>query len=348
MRFSAILPILMSLMCTCQLMAQSVSIGTESIPVELYRLPESPLPADVATYSANVIMPGTDIAASGLNVQHILDNYAKISGYKRVVAQGDVHLQISIGAISITGEKMDSRKTTSLDREGNEHVKHEFFKVFSYAVPVSYKLTHKNGTVITDKAIADLNDKKVYKTDEYVSENDLDSYWRINKTLKLTELHKEMASKHLFLLQKDLEEQFGFVIVREDARFETIGKKKHPEFEKFDQALAEVRKAFGTMRPGSSIDEGMKTLSPAISFFEAAAQQYDAGDKEEAKLKHIALYNLAAIHYWTDNFVPAAQYVHQLLAMDASDKDVIALKTSIEKTQNTLTTAGKQDRRQSI
>ena len=111
---------LLSISCLV-LDAQSVTISSESAPVEYYRMPDYPLPADYSTYSANIDVSFTDLAKSGFTESYLIDQYLQLEGYKEVSKKADVEITATIGEFIIWSELRNTNKTKSKDKEGVEH-----------------------------------------------------------------------------------------------------------------------------------------------------------------------------------------------------------------------------------
>ena len=85
-------------------------------------------------------------------------------------------------------------------------------------------------------------------------------------------------------------------------------------------------------------------VQPALDFFKANVEKYSSSDKEEAKLKHISLYNLASAHFWLEDFDKAIDYTRSMIKIDPTDKEALQLMAEIEKVNSALLKAGLSSR----
>jgi tetratricopeptide (TPR) repeat protein len=134
------------------------------------------------------------------------------------------------------------------------------------------------------------------------------------------------------------------VRVEEVVRLEVLGKKKHPAFDQFDQAAQTLIQSFLLIEPEQDLEKVKAKTSPALQFYKDAVINYSEKDKDEAKLKHICLYNLALTHYWQEEFDLAAQYAKEILSMDSKDKDASKLLEEIARTLESMQKSGRSSR----
>ena len=61
--------------------------------------------------------------------------------------------------------------------------------------------------------------------------------------------------------------QFGYRRMKDNARFETIGKKKHPEYEVYQQNVEIIKSGFKLMSADKALDEVKSKIKPALAFY---------------------------------------------------------------------------------
>jgi tetratricopeptide (TPR) repeat protein len=138
--------------------------------------------------------------------------------------------------------------------------------------------------------------------------------------------------------------KFGYRRIRENTRFETIGKKKHPEYEVFQENVELIQSAFKLMDADKGLEEIKVKVEPALAFYHAAAAKYKTGNKDQEKLKHICLYNQALAYYWLEDFDQAEQYALAIQKLDSKDKDARRLLGEIDHTRASLKRANRLSR----
>jgi len=64
---------------------------------------------------------------------------------------------------------------------------------------------------------------------------------------------------------------------------------------------------------------------------------YTSGSKDDQKLRHICMYNLALANFWMEEFDIAEQCAHRALKLDEKDRDVKQLLEEIVEVKASLT-----------
>ncbi|HLF65243.1 MAG TPA: hypothetical protein VI603_15870 [Saprospiraceae bacterium] len=325
--------------------AQNVTIDRESAPVKYYRMPDEPLDPSYKTYTTEVVAYSGDLIRSGITVASLESEYLTLEGYAKDQRNGDVHLEATVSDFSVFSETRESRQSKSKDKDGKEIVTTHYWIEVKYALPVSMSVRDRDGHVLDDRFIFTLTDQRSYSTPSYKSTSDLDNYWRINRTRQLAELHKSMLTEAFRKIKEIVNNTFGYRrITNENARFETIGKKKHLEYARYKKAVETIRKGFTLMDPDKSLDAVRKAVEPALTFYQNREKAYSSTDKDLFKLKHICLYNLALAYFWLEDFDKATQYAQAILKLYEKDRDVKRLIEEIDEVKTSLLRADKSSR----
>lgn len=327
--------------------AQNVTIDKESAPVRYYRMPDKPLDPSFTTYSRDIVAYGGDLIKSGMTQSALEDEYLELQGYEDVTQHGDVHIEATVSNFTVFSERRDSRQKKSKDKDGKEVVTTVYWMEVKYALPISLTVTDRKGRVLDDRFIFTLTDQRTYSTPTHKSISDLDSYWRSNRVRQLSDLHKTMLTDGFKKIYDAINYTFGYMrITNEHARFETIGKKKHLEYEKYQNAVETIKRGFELMDPDKSLDPVKKAIAPALTFYQDQEKVYPERDKELSKIKHICLYNLALAYFWVEEFDKATQFAQATLRLDEKDRDTKRLLEEIEEVKASLTRADKPSRHQ--
>src|SRR5688572_5262267 len=85
--------------------AQTVTIGHESAPVEYYRMPDKPLDSSFKTYSSEIDIRSNELLRTGQTETSLSNEYLSLAGYEKVWNNGDVHIEASIGEFTVYGER---------------------------------------------------------------------------------------------------------------------------------------------------------------------------------------------------------------------------------------------------
>jgi len=337
--------ILISFCFSVLVFAQNVTIDRESASVRYYRMPDQPLDPSYKTYSTEVIAYGGELIRSGITVTSLEDDYLVLDGYTKVQSNGDVEIEATVSDFTVTSERRETRQSKSKDKDGKEVVTFSYWMEVKYTMPVSMTVRDKSGTVLDDRFIFTYSDQRTYNSIPYKRLSDLDNYWRSSRTRELSELHKSMLTEAFRKIHETVNNTFGYIrITNENARFETIGRKKHPHYDKFKKAVDTIKKGFALMDPDKSLDVVRQAVESALTFYQSEEKQYSATDKDMSRLKHICLYNLALAYFWLEDFDKATEYAQATLNIDDKDRDAERLLGEIEEVQASLRRAKKSSR----
>jgi tetratricopeptide (TPR) repeat protein len=172
--------------------------------------------------------------------------------------------------------------------------------------------------------------KKTYTTTYYNSINDLDNHWRSNRTIKLQELQRNMVREGFGTMANIINNKYGYRLMKENTKFEMIGKKKHPKYQEYEEALETIKSAFTSMSADKGLSDITTKIKPSLDFYNAEGIACKTKTKDDIKLKHINLYNQALAYYWVEDFEQATQYAKEILKFSNKDKDAKKLLENIE------------------
>ena len=181
-----------------------------------------------------------------------------------------------------------------------------------------------------------MSDTRIWTSITYNSISELDNYWRYNRVSRINELHKNLMTEGLNQVSSVINSEFGYRRLDDKIRFEAIGKKSHPEYDKFQQNVELIKSAFTLMSADKSLDPVKAKVKPALAFYSAENSKYKATDKNEKRLKHICLINLGLAYFWLEDFEQATLQAQALQKLDPKDRDAKRLLEDIEHVQTSL------------
>jgi hypothetical protein len=325
------------------LQAQPVTIDTEPAKVSYYRLPDEPLDASYTTYEPDLNMSYSDLSAVRMSESSVLDTYLKLDGYKKVTSGADVELTARVGGFTIWMESRDSYKTKSKDKDGNEVTKYKYQMKVNYSMPLEVEMESRKGENLLDRVIYS-NSTKSWTSSSYNSLSELESYWRINRKSRLEQLHEEYFKEGMKILRAEVNNRYGYQRITDNVRFERIGKKKHELFDEYEKHLLIIVEAFKLMDADKGIEDIRTKIKPALAFYEAQSKKNTTKSKDEEKMQHINLYNLALANFWVENFDASRTYIDQLLRINSKDKDAKRLSEELESTLSSLSRTNRTTR----
>jgi hypothetical protein len=145
-----------------------------------------------------------------------------------------------------------------------------------------------------------------------------------------------------------INDHFGFQLINDKIKFASIGKKNHPDYDRFQKNVEIMQASFELMDADKSLDAVKTKAQPALEFYATSAQRYSTGNKDQKKLKHICLYNQALAYCWLEDFDQAETLAKSILKFDTKNKDVKRLLEEIEYARVSLVNAGRPSRHQVV
>jgi hypothetical protein len=327
---------------------QSVSINTESAPVEYYRMPDDPLPTAYTTYSADIDVSFSELSKTGFTKTNLIDTYLNLAGYKRVNKNEDVEITANIGEFMVWSELRNTHRTKTKDKEGVEHTKYSYNLEVKYSQPMSVEVFNRDGKTLLDEYISSNSNTRSWTSSSYSSMSELDSYWRYSRSTKLADLQKDLTREGMNKISDLINDNFGYRIIKDKAKFGAIGKKKHPEYDVFQRNADILVKAFEMMDADKGLEMVKEKASPALAFYHDQAAKYKTGNKDQKKLKHLCLFNQALAYFWLEDFEQAETLANSILKFDTKDKVVKRLLEDIEYTRASLVRANRTSRHQVV
>jgi hypothetical protein len=210
------------------------------------------------------------------------------------------------------------------------------------------KVFDKEGRTLLDKYIFSMSDTRSWISSSYNTMSDLDSYWRIQRTTKLADLQKDLTKEGMNTISDLINRNYGFRLINDKIKFASIGKKNHPDYDRFQRNVEIMQSAFALMDADKPLDAVRAKAEPALAFYAETAARYSTGNKDQKKLKHICLYNQALAYCWLEDFDQAESLAKSIQKFDTKNKDVKRLLEEIEYTRSSLYNAGRASRHQVV
>ena len=324
--------------------AQPVTIDTEPAKVSYYRMPDNPLDPSFTTYTSDISIPFSELGKTGMTKSNLVETYLKLEGYKRVTQKGDVEITATVGDFTIWMENRATTRTKTKDKDGNEQVRYKYHMEVKYSLPLTLQVYDREGHSLMDTYIMSNTNTQTWSSPTYSSLSDLESYWRVQRASRLTQLHKELMQQGLKNASDKLNLTYGYRRISDTVRFETIGKKKHEQYDIFQNNLTTLVEAFKLMDADKGLEEIKSKIKPALAFYNAQAGKFKSSSKDDERLRHICLYNQALALFWVEDFDQAETFVKEIQRRDPKDRDAKRLLEEIEETRASLSRAGRTTR----
>jgi hypothetical protein len=251
------------------LLAQSVSVENETAHVEYYRMPDQPLDPAFSTYSAEIDISKSELHKVNESEESLIDEYMNLEGYKRVSSKGDVEVTADIGNFTVWSESTKTHRTKTKDKNGKEVEKVTYSMEVKYSLPITLEVYDKKGFLLANTSVSSSSDTHTWTSSSYSSLSDLNNYWRYEENSRMAQLERDLLSTGMKSFSNDLNNRFGYRKIKDTTKFETIGKKKHPEYDEFQKNVDILKEAFSTMRADKGLDEIKVRIKPALDFYSA-------------------------------------------------------------------------------
>ena len=323
---------------------QSVTVENVTAHVEYYRMPDEPLDPSFSTYSAQVDVSKSDLRKADATEEELIDQYMNLEGYKRVSAKGDVEVTADIGSFTVWSQSPKTNRTKTKDKNGKEIEKVTYAMEVKYSLPVSLEVYDKKGFLLANTSVSSSSNTHTWTSSYYNSLNDLNNYWRYEEDNRMRQLHRELLKSEMKSFSEDLNNRFGYRKIKDNTKFETISKKKHPDYDEFEKNVNILKEAFSTMRADKGLDEIKAKIKPALDFYNTQVARYKSKSKDDKKLRHICYLNQGVAYFWMEDFEKAEFFGNEIQRNDKKDKDVKRLMKILEETRASMENANRTTR----
>ena len=187
-------------------------------------MPDYPLPKEYTTYSSNLDMSFTELSKSGFTESYLTDTYLKLEGYKEVNKNPDVEITATVGEFIVWSEMRNTNRNKTKDKNGVEQVRYTYSMTVKYSQPMGIQVFNKEGKTLIDKYVFTMSDTRSWTSSTYSSMSDLDSYWRIQRKTKLSDLQKDLMKEGMNTISDLINDNFGFQLINDKIKFAAIGR----------------------------------------------------------------------------------------------------------------------------
>lgn len=331
----------LSLLSLLPVHAQRLDLDRASFPYAYRGLPERPqLGYDTyyvevrSTPSLRAIYPDQDVV-----------DRINIVGWNKINTKSHVKVHIDMSDMLIDGTRVISRVSERKDKDGRVISSVTYYKMeVTYSFAVSVNVSNYLGQIIKMDQLLGRGDKKVYTTEEYTKSYEASSFWYNNKETLIAQLTHETMDKLFSDLSQNLTNLIGFDHVRGQDYLWIVDSEKHPEYSRQQSMHQLVRSVFAKMTDDAPVEPLKSELMPAIEYFESIAVDYKNDSKADAKIRYGALYNLALIHFYLEEFTPAKLYATRLIENDFDPKDGERIQEMCDRLMANLAACQKESR----
>lgn len=313
--------------------AQTVTIQNVNVPIQYIQLPYQPLPATYTTYNTIIDIPYSVRTKSQINTYTLDNEFLRLEGYEKSSGKGDIEIKGQIGDYNNWGEYPKTRSNKVKNKDGTTSTKVSYYMEIRYSLPIGFSVKSKDGKRLAEEDIYTNSDIRTWESQTYSSRSALDAYWRTSETRQIGDLQERLIKEGFKKIKERINYLFGYQVVTDHVKFETIGKKRHPLYEDFDKNAKLIKSIFSEVRATSYIKDFKPRFDPIVKFYQTQDDKITGRSKDEDKLRHIVWYNLGLIYFWTEDLRNAEMYAEKILKIDPGDKDAKRLIKDIQEMQ---------------
>jgi len=328
---------------------QKVNIDNKRIHVEYATIPKHYVEPEYRTYSV-------DISGSYKFDKQDLANQLQIRGWEQLQDGGTAKGNLRVAAFSRGQSSYKKKVKEKKDDDGNvisstTYYKYEATNTGNASLKIYGPL---NELAVRKKAKSKKEKKKMEEkasnpflqgvetsgnsaTDGSVSYDLSKSYYistKEHKTLKAAgdEMRRTFESEYQQNLNdynesigakatSYLNSHYGYSRKRDWAKFKTLGSKKHPEYEMFNNAANAMKEILSQKQFNQPFDDIAQNIYPIIDYFRTTADNNSGNDKHQKRLKAASLYNMAQLYYYLDQPEEAIAIGNEYLDWGHDEKD---------------------------
>lgn len=328
--------------------SQKADIDNKRIHVEYATIPKHYVAPANRTYSV-------DISGSYKFDKQDLANHLKIRGWEQV-EDGTANINLRVAAFSRGQSSYKKRVVEKKNDDGKVISKTTYYKyeatnsgnanlkIYGPQNELDYKKKPKSKKEkkklmekLSNPFLQDVKGSGNTDNREYVN-YDLSKTYKIStkehKSLKeagdemkrtfeseyqgnLSDYNDNIASR----ASNYLNNHYGYSRKRDWVKFKTLGSKKHPEYEMFNNAANAMKEILSQKQFNQAFDEVTENINPIIEYFRTTADTYSSNDKHHKRLKAASLFNMAQLYYYLDQPEKAIQIGKEYLEWGHDEKD---------------------------
>lgn len=309
------------------------NIDRENFTVNYLRLPKSPLPENVKTYTAKANVPSLSASQNRSSIEKSVKSAMKLHGFEKVESDGDLNITVSLGSFNYQNRKFNSEKKQSKDKEGKVTTYYEYWYTFEYRYPVRMVIKDQvNGEELYNGYVDNSQDYNSASTSRTRSSDYLSKSWES----ALDKKRSEALSHHLNTVSRHISNYYGFTPSKQSVQLRKIKKFKKHDYTELNAACDNAETALTGMEAKMDyLTEDLEaTLQAALKTWESELSQADFSDKKariNEKVASVLLNNIAIANYWLANFDKVSEMIEKADGLK-SDGWTNSLKEEMEET----------------
>jgi len=253
------------------------------------------------------------------NYDQLAGTYLKLEGFNPGVTN-------AISITAIPGDlEMKEPEIKVADKTNISNGKSTPYKEYTSTIAYKRLITLKVETpqsVIYDEVPQEITKELTYKSPEFKSESELNSWWNNNK-VKITEnLETQTMENDLKVIQNLLNDNYAFKRTSYQADLFLI-KDKKVDYSDYQNAYMTAVEGYNKLADDFEKVQAKKNLIEAISIWEKALTESDMNNKKarvDEKVTYATYINLIEACIWCDDYAKAKSLAIKFSTFDAPNK----------------------------
>jgi hypothetical protein len=204
------------------------------------------------------------------------------------------------------------------------------------------KVRNQDGKQLEERSL--LGGERTFKSREFSTVGEVNNYIRASLGQDLGKDDQNAITGAMRDISDYLNTQYGYTPVTSTVKLQILDSEKHPDYAGFQQAFKGAKTALNYMKADQGLDSVKQALTPVLAYFNQQKDKYNPAEKGEKKLKYACLYNLALLHFWTEDLEKATEFANAVIANDYDPKDGKRLIEDIEDLKKEFEKTGKTSR----
>lgn len=294
------------------------------------RLPAKPLPKEVKTYCP-LIIGATEMSKSDLASQYLnLDGFVKVSQDEN--PDLIIKVELANGFERLTGD-VEVRKTEKTENNTKVIVTTYFYRM-KYRMPCKYKIMTKNGEILGEEIISDVESVITYDFPDFSSYSAAESHYVESKGKAMANIQNENTNKYFSKIKTRIDNDYLSIPVSEYIYIgRAEGNDKKYDYSDLDQAYEFIMEGLTSVNTKNH-EIAKEPFKKAIDLLNKALTEKDLVDKKariNEKVTGMINYNLALVYFLMNDFDNSEKF---LAATSTTDKGYADEYAELLKTLN--------------
>ncbi len=253
----------------------------------------------------------------------LVASYVKLEGFKSA-ADNAAKITIKLLGFESSEPKKLNKSTNSVAMKGGATTTTTYYWCeVEYKHPVGYKVELPNGEVVLEDYPKDMAEFSTYKSPEYKSEGEFNSFWNSNKDATMQRLQNEIVEKNLKAVNALLNDDYGYRKMSRETELYMVSNKAN-DYPEYKEAYDDALEGFKGMTQDATKAASIEKIKKSIETWEKDMKE-SAPDDKKARIDFdvtvATLFNLIEAQSWVGDFTKASDNLSKLNRMDLSKKE---------------------------